>query len=401
MLALLSIALLTSTSHAQREQSPIEQPDLVKLLATLAFATNPTSDVVRFRRSALTPSRSATTGMQDWGGAKNEHGHTRELNLDIPGTISDGAFTDYDDDMYGEESYEEHKPYTGEHPSEQKTASSGSSGGYELEDFGSSGSSASPTEEDARDAWASQQRKSRWEYGHNEALDQVKSFESAKSAWIKQMDKKGSRYVSNDAAKAAYIAKVFEPIVQPAAPVPVEIEKAAWIGQMTQEGKQFQSAEAAKSEWIAQMDKKNKRFAASPASAMDKAKAAWISQMDKKGRSFTSPYEATNEYVSKVFDPVVKSVPAVPLDQSKAAWINTMTEKGKKYTSVDEAKAAWIAQMDAKKNKQWGGGSSAPPQQASEFSPFQAASAKTAGTNAGRHGNLQGGSTGSGKKWWR
>jgi len=257
MLAFLSIALLTSTSHAQREQAPIEQPDLVKLLATLAFATNPTSDVVRFRRSALTPSRSATTGMQDWGGAKNEHGHTRELNLDIPGTISDGAFSDYDDDdMYGEESYEEHKPYTGEHPSEQKTESSGSSGGYELEDFGSSGSSASPTEEDARDAWASQQRKSRWEYGHNEALDQVKSFESAKSAWIKQMDKKGSRYVSNDAAKAAYIAKVFEPIVQPAAPVPVEETKAAWIGQMAQEGKQFQSAEAAKSEWIAQMDKK-------------------------------------------------------------------------------------------------------------------------------------------------
>jgi hypothetical protein len=256
MLAILSIALLTSTSHAQREQAPIEHPDLVKLLATLAFATNPTSDVVRFRRSALTHSRSATTGMQDWGGAKNEHGHTRELNLDIPATISDGAFTDYDDDQYGEESYEEHKPYTGEHPSEKKTVSSSSSGGYELEDFGSSGSSSNPTAEDAREAWASQKRKSRWEYGQYPALDKVKSFESAKAAWIKQMDKKGSRYVSNDAARAAYIAKVFEPIVQPAAPVPVEEEKAAWIGQMTQEGKQFPSAEAAKAEWIAPQDKK-------------------------------------------------------------------------------------------------------------------------------------------------
>jgi len=84
---------------------------------------------------------SASSG-GDFGGAKNEHGHTRELNLDIPGEIADGAFLMDDDDMYGEESYEEHKPYTGAHPSEQKTASSGSSGGYELEDFGSSGGSS-------------------------------------------------------------------------------------------------------------------------------------------------------------------------------------------------------------------------------------------------------------------
>jgi len=398
MHAFLASALLASVSHARRVQVPFDQQaasssekyselDSVKVLEILALAANPN------RHTPPTLARSARTVMGGWGGAKNEHGHTRELNLDIPATISNGAFTDYDDDLYGEESYEEHKPYTGAHPSEQKTASSGSSGGYELEDFGSSGSSSNPTAEDAREAWASQKRKSRWEYGQYPALDKVKSFESAKAAWIKQMDKKGSRYVSNDAARAAYIAKVFEPIVQPAAPVPVEEEKAAWIGQMTQEGKQFPSAEAAKAEWIAQQDKKNKAFRAQPPSAMDKAKAAWIAQMDKKGRRFTSPYEATNEYVSKVFDPVVKSVPAVPLDQAKAAWISEMAQKEKKYTSVDEAKAAWIAQMDAKKNKQWGGGPSAPPQ--------QAASAKTAGTIAGRHGNLQGGSTGSGKKWWR
>jgi hypothetical protein len=79
--------------------------------------------------------------MEDWGGAKNEHGHTRVIGLDIPASISDGAFDDFDEsDDYGEESYEEAKPYTGVHPSEQKSASSGSSGGYELEDFGSSGS---------------------------------------------------------------------------------------------------------------------------------------------------------------------------------------------------------------------------------------------------------------------
>jgi hypothetical protein len=304
------------------------------------------------------------------------------LDLDIPAEISDSPASDLGDDL--DEEFQQDQ----------------------LSD--APGSSSNPTEEDAREAWVSQSKKNRFRF---ENLDEVESFDTAKAAWIKQMDKKGSRHVSKDAARAAYIAKVFEPIVQAAEPVPVEKEKAAWIGKMTQEGKQFQSADEAKAAWIAQMDKKNKfgkqhdyngrsqsgmtTMDESSASTMDEAKAAWISQMSKKGTSFTSPYEATNEYVSKVFEPVVASVPAVPLDQAKAAWIKQMSKKGKTYTSVDEAKAAWIAQIDAKKKKQWGpasGESSAPPQ--------QAASAKTAETNAGRHVGPFG-STGTGKKWWR
>jgi len=147
MRAFLASALLASVSHARRVQVPFDQQaasssekyserDSVKVLEMLALAANPN------RHRLPTLARSARTVMGGWGGAKNEHGHTRELNLDIPGEIADGAFLMDDDDMYGEESYEEHKPYTGAHPSEQKTASSGSSGGYELEDFGSSGGSS-------------------------------------------------------------------------------------------------------------------------------------------------------------------------------------------------------------------------------------------------------------------
>jgi hypothetical protein len=110
---------------------------------------------------------SGSGGAGDFGGAKNEHGHTRVLNLDIPASISTGAFTDYDDDLYGEESYEEHKPYTGAHPSEQKTASSGSSGGYQLEDFSSSGSGRDFSNSGGAGDWGGAKN----EHGHTRVLN--------------------------------------------------------------------------------------------------------------------------------------------------------------------------------------------------------------------------------------
>eukprot|EP00427_Karlodinium_veneficum_P024362 CAMPEP_0169114856 /NCGR_PEP_ID=MMETSP1015-20121227/29002_1 /TAXON_ID=342587 /ORGANISM="Karlodinium micrum, Strain CCMP2283" /LENGTH=88 /DNA_ID=CAMNT_0009177209 /DNA_START=49 /DNA_END=311 /DNA_ORIENTATION=- len=88
MRAFFASAFLVSISHARRVQVPFDQAassnekyserDSVKLLEMLALATNPN------RHTLPTIARSAGTVMGGWGGAKNEHGHTRELNLDIP-----------------------------------------------------------------------------------------------------------------------------------------------------------------------------------------------------------------------------------------------------------------------------------------------------------------------------
>jgi len=171
MRAFVVSAILASVSHARRVQTPFDQAasssgkdssrDSAKVLEMLALATNP------HRNTLPTLARSARTVMGGWGGAKNEHGHTRELNLDIPGEIADGAFLMDDDDMYGEESYEEHKPYTGAHPSEQKTASSSSSGGYELEDFGSSSSGGDFSNSGGAGDWGGAKN----EHGHTRVLN--------------------------------------------------------------------------------------------------------------------------------------------------------------------------------------------------------------------------------------